>query len=488
MSEWLHGPSANTLDPPGGWYKWMGTTMALLTGVLVGIADPRTAMLVLLALSGLVAAAFGLKAVLRLEGEQYRVGLWWTLLILTTSATFRGQIEGGAAEITRFDLQIAVQLAALGLAAFYIVLRGVSSTGSPRWSSPFLLLGGYVCVAMVSTLYSPNWAYTLVKAVQLGTVLLLGRLVYVEGLHRDPRQALNLTYYALGVALALQWFVRLIAPEFGGVARFDGFVQLGRLPFHYTTVAGMAGVLTVGLLARWLGEANRERRRWLQAAWFYAVVTLAVSFGRSDLVFVLLCSALVLSLYRRWRSLGTSLVLLALIGVFFTNTIVSLVARGQGIADLQNLNGRISVWLASLSWIAEQPILGHGYYAGTRELGGQLTRFWHVTQMHNDVLTILFNVGGLGLVCLFGAIAIAVVPMTRTAWYALRMSREMQVATEAVAVTAFILLHGLLHSAIGWDASYMMFALIAIVATSDQVLSHRPALSAPPVWSGTYDN
>lgn len=488
LSKWLHGASAKTLDPPGSWYAWIGTTVALLIGVLVGVANPRTATLVLLALFSLVVVALGLKALLRLEGEQYRAGLWWTLLILTTSATFRGQIEGGAAEVTRFDLQIAVQLAAIGLAAFYIALRGVSSYGTRRWSPAFLLLGGYVLVATISTLYSPNWAYTLVKSFQLGTVVLLGRLIYIESFRDNPRLALNLTYYALGVALVMQWFVRLVAPEFGGFLRFDGFVQLGRLPFHYTTVAGMAGVLTVGLLARWLGETTRRSRMSLQAAWLFAVLTLAVSYGRSDIVFTLLCSALLLILYRRWRSLGMLTTLLALLGVFFTNTIISLAFRGQTIVDLQNLNGRISVWMSSLSWIAERPILGHGYYAGTRELGKQLTSLWHVTQLHNDVLTILFNVGGLGLTCLLGVIVVAVIPMAKTAYYAFRMNWATQTAAELVAITAFILLHGLVHAAIGWDASYMLFVFIAIAATSDHVVNYRRALPASPIGSPTHHN
>ncbi len=89
-------------------------------------------------------------------------------------------------------------------------------------------------------------------------------------------------------------------------------------------------------------------------------------------------------------------------------------------------------------------------------------------QFHNDTVTILFNTGLLGFVC----ILMTYITTLRGAIRTFRLDLQAKSATiELIAVLYVVFVTGLMHSSIGWDAWCMMFVFVAVVVTVGN-LSH----------------
>ncbi|MBI5491858.1 MAG: O-antigen ligase family protein [Deltaproteobacteria bacterium] len=378
----------------------------------------------------------------------------WVFFVYASTAVYSADKAGEGLDL--YKVQILFFTSTAMLFSLMYILTGRAAHLLFRW--PVVWLFAYAAVAFITVPFSPDAAFTFVKAGQLLSVALLAVAAGAGGRENGPERLLNATYIALIICMAVGWAVAVLRPDLG-TQMYIGKAQLGRIPFHYTTLGGMASVLAAAFFVRLNDEGGMTNL----LVFLFALATLLATQARMSTVYVLLVIWAVLFVYRRWgwfiacNAAGASLFAIGPV----REKIFDFVYRQQTLDTLANLNGRITAWVWGLGRFRDHPIIGHGYYTGSRYLLFEGYRSLNLKQFHNDFMNILFNTGTLGVICVAALYA-------STIFYVLRLRRSglKRVSIELTMVIFIVFATGFVHSSIGWDAWYMMFVMAAVVVTA----------------------
>lgn len=388
--------------------------------------------------------------------------LLWCFFLFATSAVYAVD-KTGETSYGSIDLYVAQILAFSALALIFSTMY-VSMTRRVHAfvPSPVNWLAGYAAVAFITVPVSPNALFTFIKASQLLAVIMLA---VVAGSVRcqvkiRPERLIDITYYVLIACMIIAWGVAIARPDLG--THIDiGKLQLGKIPFHYTTLGGMASVVAVAFFVRFIDRGSRADL----IIFLFSVLTLAATKARLSTLYVVIAMFAVLFIYRRWAWLtayflaGASILIVGPV----REAIIDFAYRQQSLETLMNLNGRVTAWIWGLERFWDHPVIGHGYYTGSRYLMPDGFTGLTLKQFHNDLLNILFNTGAAGLLCVAGVYVSAFISIRRLP--RAQADRPRRIAVELGAVLSIIFATGLVHSSIGWDAWYMMFVFAAVAVT-----------------------
>jgi exopolysaccharide production protein ExoQ len=338
-------------------------------------------------------------------------------LVLLAGTKFRSRHPGESLS-GAVDAQVLAELgmyALLGLAIAVVWLRRPLRGWRPGFMEGTLLL--YFALAALSVAWSASPAFSLVRVLQLGTLLAIALIAPAVLGARETLRALMravVVYVLVFAALAavFPWADGTIS-DYTGIERFSWF------SIHPITAATYAGLGVLLLIAARVADGARAARVlgvpwWLLVPALAGVVLLAASRGPL-LALVAGVGALLLVRYLpAWGSVlvtAFGLVLVATVvihgaaidellssGANSGGPIAQLLFRGQSVEELTSLTGRIQLWTDAARLGADKPLIGHGYQAARvllldlRPVAGYA---------HNALLQTALDLGLAGVLLLF---------------------------------------------------------------------------------------
>jgi len=335
-------------------------------------------------------------------------------------------------------------------------------------SSKYLVI--YYLVCLVSVFWSHFWSYTIFRAVEMITVIIL---IFV-----------CMNYYQKFISAERAYIlISFIIVLFGLFMHFRlGSSQLSLSKLHtnqYSAIAAMAFVYCFG---EWFHSEIPRRKLLAKLGLLFCFLTALGTSATSNIA--AFCGVLVvLALSRRSNVLIISCMLLGLVTIYWLGYLeefwMDVLFPGKSELDIITLKGRRHLWDIYLGLIAEQPILGYGFAAVSRM--GHLWGNISTTNTHNGFLEVLLSTGLLG-----GSFFLM---------WLLRISKEMLHAYKcnrigavgAIGAFTVALINNLGRTMIGgsFDAPSIVFViLIALFAghICVQAQSNVPMEHAVPVW------
>jgi O-antigen ligase len=301
-----------------------------------------------------------------------------------------------------------VRLTFIGLAGAIGLLTFIKTRGRGKGWLPLLLLGLFICLALVSATYSVEPRFTLVRTIEFIAFycFLLGMYKW---LRTRPRleSLLNITFYVITVSILVNASAAALFPQYiwhwRSPNRYQGLVG------HPNTL-GLFCLMAYPILLWKFRRAHAKVRAAIIVLSALAVAMHLMSGSRASMmaagvgIFVWL-----LALRRKF--LVTALAGLAILGLLLlpmlTEAIPSLQREYQGekAATVKDLTGRTQFWQLAAQLIAEKPVAGYGYevaggvWSESAVSEGTFVSQWgsSKTSLHNGYLEVVLGTGILGL-------------------------------------------------------------------------------------------
>jgi O-antigen ligase len=232
-------------------------------------------------------------------------------------------------------------------------------------------------------------------------------------------------------------------------------------PVHLSVLAGVAFFHAFFFL--------RGPRKTL--ACFFALLTLALTYARSEqLVFLVVLAVYILVITRnplhRWAGIA-SVLTVAASALVFQDKIIKYMARGQGVRNITTLSERTLVWEASIRAFWLRPYIGYGYIAGVKNaLRDQwVYTNWLPPHSHSEFIQALVSGGflaGILVVCIY----------VRVLWAAIRNARQglkqifLLIALIQLTLMAFIM--PLITVQFGDTGCLFLMCFIGVVAAKNE--------------------
>jgi len=330
------------------------------------------------------------------------VGLVISILFFTLYIT-GGQTSGlNAATIdTPRIIKMIILLSLLSFSGYALL----TSSTNIRFGSgmlPYLL---YIIFAFMSFYYSSNALLSLWKATEILTILMC--FLWIKGKLKSLDNVIDiiniiwliLLYITLSAVLGgiiepdlsyvrQTYGTGIFASEFWGVfprINPNSLSQIGAL----TAISGFISFITL---------KDMKAKTPSIIIFLLGFGVLLIAHSRTSLLAMFVCIFMIL-LYSKKKIIALSILIpsVTILIVFGAQTIISdYVLRGQSTEVFSSLSGRTEFWPLVWSAFLESPIVGHGYYAGHREL--QLDKYSIVaSSVDNTYLEVLVNLGVVGL-------------------------------------------------------------------------------------------
>lgn len=335
------------------------------------------------------------------------------MLVLLASTKFRSR---DAYALLRGDMDSQIFFE-IGLYAvlFTIAIRGLLllPVSAFRLGRSGALLGGYVGVALLSTLWSANLDLTFVRALQL---FVLFTYAFVAVTVLGPRRLLWITMASVVLYVVVFSGLAHLLPSADGTRISNGVPRFTWFAVHPIGAGVFAGTAALFLLACALfprGDGTRGAKgilEWCLVAYSVWVMLDTQSRGPIFAFALAACLLLVRKYVVGTRALLTSdRVLLGLLATAITllvpivtgrrgTRILFFVLRGQTSEEFLSMTGRTGLWKIAIGSSMEHPLLGQGYVSARQVLLQQVEWGGHT---HNALIESLFSVGLLGAALLW---------------------------------------------------------------------------------------
>ncbi len=348
--------------------------------------------------------------------------------------------------------------------------------GGWRRLGPFeLLLAGYLAAAVVSVALADDPAAGLPKLPKIAYLVTLAAVTRYVVCGRRRLEVLVAAWLAgatAAVALSLAGFVMFYAgwdtQAENPFLHHYGTLPRGRYPrvrglFWFVNMA--CNYLLVSLAIAWSRwhESGRGRHGWLVAGLlFAALATVSPGVGGLALALALLAVALPPPGRRRLAPVWRRTVLAAGVTAALVMLAAVLLYPGR-LAP----SGRLLTWEQALAGFLERPLVGNGLGAAPAHLGfRQPDAGWtYLTDAHNVVLSVAFQMGLLGLAALGLVLWRAAGPAVVELWRSLRREAAGPPLARALAVAVIVawLYHGLSGS---FEDARHLWLLLGLLASS----------------------
>ncbi|MCE5230705.1 O-antigen ligase family protein [bacterium] len=330
-------------------------------------------------------------------------GLWLLSLALVARLTIlsrRRSLEEFAI-VDRFALlQILIIAASIAVVVFStrstVLWRRIAHGASG-------LLIGYYLFGALSSLWSPQPAYSLYRSIEAVSQIAIIHLALSKapGFPAAERRAL------IAVLASMLLGMISVITTLGFEFRFD---------FWHTNQYSVPAMLAFTYAFGELFAGRRSGRPFLYAVAVAGFIGMAI--GTSSASFIAaFCGMIVTVMLSRTRPqrLFAIVALIGLVGLLGGGAAVKrLVFYGKSEAGIERLSGRAYFWQGYMKTFSESPLVGQGFAVSAR-----ISSFWRTTNTHNAILSVLLGTGLVGL-------ALAARAVLRWAGDGLRATRRRQ--------------------------------------------------------------
>ena len=323
------------------------------------------------------------------------------------------------------------------------------------------LLGLYVLIAGISTVYWVAPIVTAAKAFELltGFLIVLG-LTTLDNPVLPLKRSIVLAIALDGVLMAVSVFGFFALPgTFSTVEDRQGFITERTLAGVFMSPNGLSvvgAVVAVFALARLLKTPRAPHRAVLWMGILLGVTAVVLASGRQGLIILVVSAAVVVLILKPFRAVFWVLPAVVVSGALYANDLATAFTRGQGSQLLRSLSGRTVWWESALDAWLEHPWLGFGFAAGGRFVALERIGSSHVSSVHSGYLEVLTGVGIIGFIPL-------VIVLFGVGRYCFRVIR---VETEYAILLIPLALHTFISSGFGaWlDIDLVILGLLAGLA------------------------
>jgi len=346
------------------------------------------------------------------------------LLLLLAETKFRTR-DAGAMLSGSVDSQVLYELALYAALGWIVVLGFIIPPRPAHRVAPAIAigLGCYAALAVLSTVWSPSPAITLVRSVQLSILVAVAICLSARA---DPVTIFQSLLIALvlycGVMTIIAFVVPGATPRLGVPGKTGRFSWFAVHPGAVAMLASLTVLLLIITLMNGLPRTPGPRRLGIGLAGiaFFGAMLLATR-SRADLIAMV---GTVGVLFVRRLRLKPELLAAAILGcigitglavtnfgaMHLVNNVLSdnwsvgdYVLRGQTPDQFMSLSSRTELWKDMLPLIAARPVLGWGFES-TRSI--LLDVFFWASYAHNAVVQVVMGLGIVGaalLLPLFGS-------------------------------------------------------------------------------------
>lgn len=397
-------------------------------------------------------------------------GLWGVLFVSFQTFRKRSSSESYSNPVDSAATLRILMVAFVGsVLLLRLFLRRTSWLKSMMTGIPGVLLW-FTLTAMLSTVWSVYWQWTLYKACEYSVDLAtLSVIVYVARNSEELKTWFEWTWLMYGLLLCILWSWVVIDPgaalsnklEYGesGIGLIGVQLQ-GVFPDVSSNDIGQYGAVVAAVgLARLLPMARQRRHTiWYTAVFLFGCATMILAQCRSAIMGFALALFLVYLLSRRvvqGAIIATSgfILFMGSIG----DIMIKYMERGENAAQLTSLSSRLSWWAVAWEKFTDHPLTGLGAWAAGRF--GVLAKLGHkmTASMHSDWLEIIVGTG------IWGVIPILIV-MIWTWWVLLRFIRDphlhgidADLCLEAIAVLSVLTIRMFFMTELSWHAPLSFF-------------------------------
>jgi O-antigen ligase len=183
----------------------------------------------------------------------------------------------------------------------------------------------------------------------------------------------------------------------------------------------------------------------------------------------------VLVMSRRFGFLAICGSLVGVVALFYSQTIVEFLRRGQSDQELMTLTGRTDFWKSSLDVVRESPLTGYGAYAGGRSVvHGPVTSADGPTTVHSLWIEVLVDTGIVGLLLILVGLSATWLWMFKLRSYAAANPTSRLLWLEGLGVLTVISVRSVFSVPLVWSPSVLTFGLLLIlIATMRRDIAQR---------------
>jgi O-antigen ligase len=324
-------------------------------------------------------------------------------LILASASIFTLGYRGDLAAATGYIFQ---QLSLIVFAGLIVMLAIIRNSDRLHFNYGILGLVLYGFVGILSSTYSPNFAMTTYKALQiLFCAAIIVALLANSNPYKSVTTAFSIVYVYFFFLFMGAIINAVLYPDITLKLKEDMVMPMlsgGELGINPNSMGVLTGVLCIVFLRRWLDSSSFKEKTLNAVLLFASIFGVIFAQSRTALGALMVASAFLLFMKKRVAYLGLVLLLgstVMLFGLGEESLVLDYVKRGQTEESFASWSGRIPAWQFAFEKFKESPLLGYGM-VGVRF--GAITGF--MGHMHNSYMEVLLSVGLLGflpwLLCL----------------------------------------------------------------------------------------
>jgi O-antigen ligase len=374
---------------------------------------------------------------------------WLFFLALLSSLTFRLR-DLQDINSNLLDAAALFRVGVDGL-VILILLKRLMNGQSPWLRQAFRGLFGvlllFALFAGLTSFWSVRSLWTLYKSVEYGfdITLFVTILISLRSLE-DYEPVLNWVWTLLGLQALSAWIGAVIDPhdafDYGVAGAFRTPELTGVMPLLAANTIGQIGaILGIVSLGRLLLRSSEDpNRKWYRLVLGFSLITMFLAQSRSA-IGAFLFGLMILLFFSHRVFWGTCLAAVGAIGIVLLGvqgTILEYLERGQQMAQIEGLTGRVDWWGYAWEKFLQRPLAGWGGFAGGRFVVLASFSQGSIPDIHSSIVEALVDTGILGLFLLLLALLGAW-------WYlyrGIRSSRldsiEKAIAIECLAVIAVL--------------------------------------------------
>jgi len=405
----------------------------------------------------------------------------WAVLLAHTVFVARLKTTGGLVEGQALTSEIVIQVLIWGACLVYASARLLGNLARLKTlcgrNAKYMTL--FAVAAISSTSYSISPMTTLAWSIKLGTILLVGSLLFDP---KDPIRScsrfLQATYAALVMMLAQYVILGLTSPEAAiEISGVSSFPRLGGYLFPPTQLSSVAGLVALIALTDLL-TTGRKTASWIVLAGSLGLMV--GSFGRAGILAAGVAMCLPLVRMKRTK-LAVGLSLIVCMAFLYAPNLVDiswdLVTRGQRPQELASLTGRLPLWDMAMNRIMERPLLGWGYVSGGRVVLAMPFYGWIPSDAHNAYIETVLALGLLGgvimFVCLAKSFLSATVALVAT-WRETPPTEAALITLKVLSLLVCLLVYGFFEGSFSGVPRVHTALLCGLVFCTDQLRRHSP--------------
>jgi len=379
------------------------TLVLLFAGVTMPVTLSIIAFIYLVLNSGIIGTSVGIFRRYLANEKLLKLGL---VLLFSSIMLWRVRL-GAEFEAAPVDTVAGFRILQIAIALLIGIVRFRKSAFNYLIFSVFTFVLIYSCIGVLSALYSSAPMYTLYKATETLTDVILVASILASC--HNLNEFIEFFAIAIGVFLLLEiavWLGMLLAPQLAlkpGKSLFGRQLR-GVLPvLNPNKVGFVSAVLVLAAPFGFLLTRLRKERIFYMTVLLASLPVFILAQSRTSLagVFFAVLVFLILNKQIKWIVVMCVVTGLLLVCSEFGTIMVDYLRKGENPEMIGTLTGRTVAWEYAWEMFKKSPILGYGFASGARfdVLGGS-----SMIGLHGSIFDVLVNLGLVGTIPWLSAI------------------------------------------------------------------------------------